>query len=449
MNARPLPSSLEAPESEPGAGRSAPAGAAYRGSAKSVEPDYRAVFESLPGLYLILTPKLFIADASDAYLGATMTRRGEILGRHIFEAFPKNPSDPDGTGIANLGRSLGSVLETGVADTMAVQQYDIRRPDGAFEERHWSAVNTAVRGGDGQVAFIVHRVEDVTEFVLQKNRSDRGTPAPGAEKMASEIFLRAQQIQDANRRLQSANEELEAFSYSISHDLRAPLRHIAGFADMLRDHLGDGTDSTGRHYLETIFRSAERMGRLIDELLAFSRLGRASMELVPVNLDQLVAEVRLTLLAECRGRSVTWNIVPLPEVRGDLTMMRQVFANLLGNAVKYSRRQPEAVIEIGTFRNQATDVVIFVRDNGAGFDMRHAGKLFGVFQRLHRESEFEGTGVGLAHVRRIVNRHGGRVWAEAYPDRGATFYLSLPSPAVLRPAPRLPAAYYSAEGETR
>ena len=235
--------------------------------------------------------------------------------------------------------------------------------------------------------------------------------------------------QDLERRaveLDTANKELEAFSYSVSHDLRAPLRHIGGFSDLLGRHLASGLDETGRRYMDTISSSVKRMGDLIDDLLALSRVGRAEMGSTRVPLGTLVAEVVRELEEEARGRRIDWKIAALPEVRGDRALLRQALVNLISNALKYTRNRPQACIEIGAAAPNG-ETVVCVRDNGVGFDMHYAHKLFGVFQRLHNAEEFEGTGIGLASVRRIIQRHGGRTWAEGLPGQGAAFYFSLPN----------------------
>lgn len=224
--------------------------------------------------------------------------------------------------------------------------------------------------------------------------------------------------------LMTANKELEAFAYAVSHDLRAPLRHLDGFADLLRKNCYKQIDAQGQRYLDKITASAQRMGGLIDDLLAFSRLLRADVSKTHVSLQTLQEEVRREMEPDLAGRIVVWTIGELPDVYGDRSMLRQVFVNLLSNAVKYSRNRQESRIEIGCSANTEEETTIFVRDNGAGFEMQYVSKLFEVFQRLHSD-EFEGTGVGLANVRRIVERHGGRVWAEGAVDQGATFYFSL------------------------
>lgn len=225
--------------------------------------------------------------------------------------------------------------------------------------------------------------------------------------------------------LERANAELEAFSYSVSHDLRAPLRHISGFAEMLRGHEDARLDEKSQHYIDTIINSVKKMESLINDLLVFSRMAKTEMRVGKVGFDTLLQEVIQELQSDLEGREIIWRIHPLPEVEGDRAMLRQVWANLIWNAVKYTRTRQRAEIEIG-HRSEERDDVFYIRDNGVGFDPQYANKLFGVFQRLHREDEFEGTGIGLANVRRIVHRHRGRTWANGSLDQGATFYFSLP-----------------------
>jgi PAS domain S-box-containing protein len=235
-----------------------------------------------------------------------------------------------------------------------------------------------------------------------------------------------QRVQKRTQQLESANKELEAFSYSVSHDLRAPLRHINGFVEILRSTADEKLDPESRGFLETIAESARQMGKLIDDLLAFSRMGRAELRLIPVKLDSVLSEALRELRQETAGREVRWNVVgPLPEVPGDPAMLRQVFINLISNALKYTRTRPTAEIEV-TASITPEEHIIAVRDNGVGFDNAYAHKLFGVFQRLHPAHEFEGTGIGLAIVRRVIARHGGRAWATGVVNEGATFYFSLP-----------------------
>ena len=236
----------------------------------------------------------------------------------------------------------------------------------------------------------------------------------------------ATELRSRGELLQAANKELEAFSYSVSHDLRAPLRHIDGYAALLSKTAGDALNDKAQRYLQTISGSAKQMGQLIDDLLVFSRMGRQDMLRTTVSLDQLIKTVLHDLRLDLQGRKISWTMHPLPNVSGDPAMLRQVFVNLISNALKFTATRPEAKIEIGVAKQGPSDVEVFIRDNGVGFDMQYVDKLFGVFQRLHRNDEFEGTGIGLANVRRIIHRHGGRTWAEGALDQGATFYFSLP-----------------------
>jgi light-regulated signal transduction histidine kinase (bacteriophytochrome) len=246
--------------------------------------------------------------------------------------------------------------------------------------------------------------------------------------MEAEIFRSSQAVQTANQLLHAANKELEAFSYSVSHDLRAPLRHIDGYVEMLTKHAGDTLSDKSRRYLKIVSDAAGQMGQLIDDLLAFSRMGRVEMQRTHLNLEPMIQELIADLQSETTARNIVWKHGHLPIVEGDPSMLKQVFVNLLSNAVKYTRRKDPAEIEIGCKSETADEIVVFVRDNGAGFDMKYVDKLFGVFQRLHRAEEFEGTGVGLANVRRVITRHGGRIWAEGAVNNGATFYFSLTKP---------------------
>ena len=233
-------------------------------------------------------------------------------------------------------------------------------------------------------------------------------------------------LRQARDELAAKSKELEAFAYSVSHDLRAPLRHVVGYTELLQKRVASGLDETSHRYLVTVRDAARRMGVLIDDLLAFSRVGRAEMQMAPVSLEQLVKEALSEVRQETEGRDIVWRIGTLPTVYGDRSMLKLVLVNLISNAVKFTRPRPQAEIEIGSTSGRSDESVVFIRDNGVGFDMKYVDKLFAVFRRLHQAEEFEGTGIGLASVQRIVQRHRGRVWAEGVVDRGATFYFALP-----------------------
>jgi PAS domain S-box-containing protein len=285
---------------------------------------------------------------------------------------------------------------------------------------------------------LVGRRKDGTEFpvdiILSPLETDDGLQALAVirditTRRANEEKIRRlnMDLQLQNARLEIANKELESFSYSVSHDLRAPLRHIDGFAGLLSKHAEDVLDEKGRRFIAVISGSAKRMGQLIDDLLTFSRMGRAQMLTSQVDHLQLVTSVIREGGFERPG-VIQWDIQPLPPVNADASMLRQVWFNLIDNAVKYSAKSTPAQIQIGSKIDPVdlNERIFFIRDNGVGFDMKYAAKLFGVFQRLHADTEFQGTGIGLANVRRIITRHGGRTWAEGAPGEGSTFYFSLP-----------------------
>lgn len=263
---------------------------------------------------------------------------------------------------------------------------------------------------DSEERAMLLSVSDVTSRTLAEN----------------EITELNNQLEGKLAQLSEANHELEAFSYSVSHDLRAPLRHIAGFSDKLGRHLGKDIDDKTSHYIDVITDAARHMAGLIDGLLAYSRLGRGALRKRPVDMRALAKEVRSMVMADAEGRDIQWHVGTLPTVVGDADMLRTVWQNLLGNAIKYTAQRERAVIEVSAEKGSRGEYVFTVTDNGAGFDMAYADKLFGVFQRMHKNSQFPGSGIGLANVRRIIVRHGGKVWAEAELDKGASFHFSLP-----------------------
>jgi PAS domain S-box-containing protein len=268
-------------------------------------------------------------------------------------------------------------------------------------------------------------------------RDQQGRPAAILETSndITERKRREQEIQSLNQELakrstelEAINKELEAFAYSVSHDLRAPLRHMAGYTELLQKKASSALDQKSNHYITMMLESAKRMGNLIDDLLAFSRIGRAETQMTLVSLAQLVREAIAEVRQDTEGRNIAWKVGALPDLYGDRSMLRLVLVNLISNALKFTRTRTQAEIEIGCADGNRNELIVFVRDNGVGFDMKYVHKLFGVFQRLHPSDAFEGTGIGLATVQRIVHRHGGKVWAEGLVDRGATFYFSAPKP---------------------
>ena len=358
------------------------------------------VLDRLPAYVVLLTPDYHVPFANRFF----SERFGEAKGRCCFEYL--------------FGRSEPcEICETyKVLKDSQQRQWKWTGPDG----RHYDIYDYPFADADGS-PLILEMGLDVTE---------REAAEQEIRRLNNEL---EQRVAQRTAQLEAANKDLEAFTYSVAHDLRAPLRHVDGFARMLAEDYGAKLDEPGRHFVDHIVRGTTQMGQLIDDLLNLSRVGRHELQPQIVGLKGLAAEVVEQCKLGLGDRHITWQIDDLPFVECDAALMKQVFVNLIGNAVKFTGPRAEAVIEIGR-REVNGEAAIFVRDNGVGFDMKYAGKLFGVFQRLHRQEDFEGTGVGLVTVQRIIQKHGGRVWAEAHLDRGATFYFTLPQTAANQPA---------------
>jgi PAS domain S-box-containing protein len=348
---------------------------------------------------------IFVRDANDII---TYWNRGahELYGWTAEEAIGKRSHD------------LLQTVFPAPLDDISAQLLRTERWEG--ELKHTKADGTevvvssrwALRRDERGPAAVLETSNDITERKLWEQE---------ITKLNEELGKRSSQ-------LEASNKELEAFAYSISHDLRAPLRHMAGFTELLKKSAAPVLNEKHQRYVAMILESAKRMGNLIDDLLAFSRIGRSEAQRTIVSMEQLVQEALTEVRQDTNGRKIVWKVGELPALYGDRSMLRLALVNLISNAVKFTRTRPQAEIEIGCQDQKKNQVMVFVRDNGVGFDMKYVNKLFGVFQRLHPPETFEGTGIGLATVQRIVHRHGGRIWAEGMVDRGATFYFTLSKP---------------------
>ena len=360
--------------------------------------DWERTFEAVPDAIVLLDLEYRIVRANKAMAVRLGKTPKECVGLTCYGSICMESEAP-------LHCPYSRVLEDG-------REYTVEMHDDRLAA-DYLVTASPLRGKDGRLVGGVRVSRDITE-------------RKQAEKELERYRVHLEDVvKERTAELTAVNQELERFSYSVSHDLRAPLRHMSGFVKLLQQRMGDYPDIQTGHYMDAISESSKKMSMLIDDLLNFSRLGHAQMQKTKVNLHALVKTVVQEIQEELRERKIRWEINELPDVFGDRSLLRLVIVNLVSNAVKFTSTRPQAEIKIGC-KDEVDNFTCSVTDNGVGFDMKFVNKLFGVFQRLHSQDEFEGTGIGLANVQRIISRHDGRVWAEGAVGQGAAFYFTLP-----------------------
>ena len=413
--------------------------------------DYRAIVEGLPGLFLILNPELIIIGVSDAYARATMTRRETMLGKHLFEVFPDNPDDPAADGVHNLRASLQRVLKSATPDTMAVQKYDVRKPEdegGAFEERYWTPTNAPVLDANGNIRYIIHKAEDVTEFIRlkQKGREQRlcnETLSEQTARMEAEIFERSREVAAASALLKTTNQALEqakaaaeaanlaksAFLATMSHEIRTPMNGVLGMVNLLRR---SALNEKQRHYLDNIQSSGEHLLAIIDDILDFSKIEAGKIQLASddFSLGELVHDA-WSLMGErlhAKGLESKTDCNRLGLIlRGDKTRLKQALVNYLGNAVKFT--DTGSITLACRIENETdTDCLLRfeVRDTGIGMTEEQQARIFNAFEQADGSTsrKYKGTGLGLTITQRIVQLMGGETGVTSSPGAGSTFWLT-------------------------
>lgn len=392
----------------------------------------------------------FVIDLSERKQTEAALRESEERFRHLADTAPvmiwisdldKSYNYFNKPWLDFTGRSLEQELGNGWTEGVHADdlEFCLKTYTTAFDARQSFAMEYRLRRADGKYRWVfdigVPRLTPAGEFLGYVGSCIDITDRKQSESILHQLNETLEhRVQERTAQLIAANQELEAFAYSVSHDLRAPLRHISGFVNLLRKQAADTLDATSLRYLNIVTNTTQQADRLIDDLLSFSRMGRSEIRCTPIDMNRLVAEVQQDLQSITNDREIHWSIEPLPQVQADPSMLRLVLRNLLENALKYTQPRSIAKIEIGSIQHEeetTEEVTFYVRDNGVGFNPKYDYKLFGVFQRLHSDTQFAGNGIGLANVRRIIHRHGGRTWAEGEVDRGATFYFTLlayPSP---------------------
>lgn len=415
--------------------------------------DYQSIFNTAPGLYLILDTGLNIVAVNDAYLNATMTKRSEIVGRGLFDVFPDNPEDLTADGVSNLRASLNSVLRTKKRHFMSVQKYDIRRPDGSFEVRYWNPQNTPVLDENNEIVCIIHNALDVTEFIDVKNKQAKTEKLTEGllqkmSEMEIEIIKSSQKIQklneelehkiqqrtealirnelellDRNNKLMLQNIELEQFTYIASHDLQEPLRTLISISEMLTKEYEGKLDKQGDQYLNFIRQSSTRMQDLVKGLMDYSRIGKEK-QIEEVDCNEVLAQTIADMQAVIDESDAEIQTTKLPVITGYKLEIRQLFQNLISNAIKFRNRKKRPVVSI-SYLEENDEWRFSINDNGIGIEQKDQDKIFTIFKRLHNRNDYPGTGIGLSHCKKIIGLHEGSIWVDSNPGSGSTFHFTI------------------------
>jgi signal transduction histidine kinase len=403
--------------------------------------DYRKLFEYSPASLLVLDKNFTIIGATEQYLTDTFSKRSDLLNKHIFDIFTDDPGNSKADGVEKLNRSLNKVLEEKCADVMAMQRYDIIGPAGQYEERYWTPYNMPLLDDKGEVMCIIHRVEDVTQIVnlRQKAGGSKNPPAMLQNDLLqvelsnyNRDLLRANQelhrlndeLRTKAEELKRSNEELSNFAMTASHDIQAPFRVVGNYLGLIQERMKVLEDEKLNGYFEKIYSSRERIKNLLSNLLQFGMVSNASVVREKLDLGAVINDVLSNLETNIREKNAKVIVSDkLPTVTGSASQLLQLFQNLISNAIKFTHGKPLIKVSV---RENGSEYIFSVEDNGVGIEKEYFTRIFEVFQRLNSQSEFPGSGLGLAICKKIVDHHGGKIWVESSPGKGTCFYFSLP-----------------------
>jgi PAS domain S-box-containing protein len=416
--------------------------------------DYQKIFKSTPDMYMVLSKDFVILDVNSSFEKSSMKKRSDIIGHKLFEAFPDNPDDSNANGVSNLSQSLHFVLKEKKPHSMAIQRYDVEKPDGTFEERYWSVINFPVLNSQNEIDCIVQRVKEMTEFMLLKEKNlltehKNLSLQEKVKKMEAEIFKHSREIQQMNfelekkvfdrtetllkreatlatqnQKLHNQNKELEQFTYIASHDLQEPLRSLTSFTELLSEEFAGKLEGNGSIYIDFISNSSIRMRELVKGLLDYSRIGKEK-KTIKVDCNQIVNDVISDMYYSIKESNAKITVENLPVINGYPTELRLLFQNLISNAIKFRKKEVSPEIEIFA-KEQNENWLFSIKDNAIGIRETDIKKLFVVFKRLNNRDDYEGTGIGLAQCKKIIELHEGNIWTDSELGKGSVFNFTIP-----------------------